>query len=165
MVDETLVDATPDIAVLVTREEGRWDLTALPVRVGGDLATFLDALRAQPAESGAIGLATYGDDFFLALRVTGGDVRMLISDAAAAADWPIAEDVLEELDVPLPDEDEEDAAPAGDLGIFADLGMQPMDMSMLCDDDDLYPDEMLGTIATRLGFGPAFEGVLDGARG
>ena len=162
MVDDT----TPDVAVLVTREEGRWDLTALPVRVGGDLATFLDTLRAQPVEGGAIGLATYGDDFFLALRVMGGDVRMLISDAAAAADWPIAEDVLEELDVPLPDEDEDDAdiAPAGDLGIFADLGMQPMDMSMLCDDEDLYPDEMLGTIATRLGFGPALEGVLSGGQ-
>ena len=162
MVDET----TPDVAVLVTREEGRWDLTALPVRVGGDLATFLDTLRAQPVEGGAIGLATYGDDFFLALRVTGGDVRMLISDAAAAADWPIAEDILEELDVPLPDEDDddEDAAPAGDLAIFADLGMRPMDMSMLCDDADLYPDEMLGSIAARLGFGPALEGVLDRAR-
>ena len=90
---------------------------------------------------------------------------MLISDAAAAADWPIAEDVLEELDVPLPDEDEDDAdiAPAGDLGIFADLGMRPMDMSMLCDDPDLYPDEMLGSIAAKLGFGPALEGVLSGA--
>jgi len=31
--------------------------------------------------------------------------------------------------------------------------MNAMELGALCDDLDLYPDEMLGTIAARLGFG------------
>ena len=32
---------------------------------------------------------------------------------------------------------------------------------MLCEDRDLYPDEMLDSIASRLGFGEEFQQTLD----
>jgi hypothetical protein len=35
--------------------------------------------------------------------------------------------------------------------------MPAMDMAVLLDDYDLYPDEMLSDIARRLGFGPLFD--------
>ena len=56
----------------------------------------------------------------------------------------------------------EELAPeaAGDLSIVADLGMGAMDMGALLDDVELYPDEMLADIATRLGFGTLYDQVL-----
>ena len=37
-----------------------------------------------------------------------------------------------------------------------------MELAALCDDLDLYPDEMLGSVASRLGFGEAFQAAVDG---
>jgi hypothetical protein len=39
--------------------------------------------------------------------------------------------------------------------------MSAMDLGALCDDIDLYPDEMLGEIADKLGFGPQFREAVD----
>ncbi len=47
--------------------------------------------------------------------------------------------------------------PAGDLDLLGDLGMHAMDMAVMLDDVDLYPDEMLSDVARRLGFGPQFD--------
>lgn len=155
----------PTVVVVATREDGRWEVSGLPLRVGADLDDFLDTLRAQPSESGTLGLAAYGDDFFLVLRVWGGTARMLLSDGSAAQDWAIAEDVLDELDVPLPEDDDEedDPSPVGDMDILADLGLRAFELNALCQDVDLYPDEALSAIAARLGFGPVFERALDTA--
>jgi putative tRNA adenosine deaminase-associated protein len=71
--------------------------------------------------------------------------------------------VLEALDLPMPSADDERVQPAGDLGIFSDLGMNAMELGALCDDLDLYPDEMLASIASRLGFGEPFRRALDAA--
>jgi putative tRNA adenosine deaminase-associated protein len=83
-----------------------------------------------------------------------------MSDVTAATQWPLARDVIDELHLPVPDEDDEEV-PAGDLSIVADLGMSAMDLGALCDDIDLYPDEMLGEIADKLGFGPQFREAID----
>ncbi len=56
------------------------------------------------------------------VRVLGPEMRLLLSDVTAATDWPIARSVVDHLELPLPDDDE-DQEPAGDLGIVADLGM------------------------------------------
>jgi putative tRNA adenosine deaminase-associated protein len=50
--------------------------------------------------------------------------------------------------------------PAGDLDIVGDLGMQAMELGLLCDDRDLYPDEVLSDVARRLGFGDDFEALV-----
>ena len=104
------------------------------------------------------------DDFFVLVRVDGAHIRYLLSDVTAATEWPLARAVLDRLALPVPDDDDEERAqPAGDLTIVADLGMAAMEMGALCDDFDLYPDEMLDKIAERLGCGPAFRkavGVL-----
>ena len=93
------------------------------------------------------------------VRVLGERTKILLSDITAATDWPIAKQAVEGLELPLPDDDD-DQAPAGDLSIVADLGMGAMDMGALLDDVELYPDEMLADIATRLGFGALYDQVL-----
>jgi putative tRNA adenosine deaminase-associated protein len=51
--------------------------------------------------------------------------------------------------------------PAGDLSIFADLGLPEMELSLLLSDIDAYADEMLFSIARRLGFGNELEKIVD----
>lgn len=149
-----------DFAVAAYREEGTWQVIPLPLRERADLSTLVSSLRRYPSESGVIGLISVDEDFFILARVIGGRARLLISDVTAATEWPLAKQVVDELDIPMTDDDDEQV-PAGDLGIVADLGMSAMDMGALCDDIDLYPDEMLGEIADKLGFGPQFRETIE----
>lgn len=159
----TPAEQSVDFAVVAYREEGAWQVQPLPRAVAaGELEPLVAALRPWPSESGSLGMVSIDEDFFLLLRVRGPEVRALLSDVTAATDWPIAADVLDLLDLPEPD-DEEDAQPAGDLALVEDLGVAAMDLSVLCDDEELYPDEVLGEVARQLGFGRQFEGVLDKA--
>lgn len=148
-----------DFALAAYCEEGVWQLQQLEPEKAADLDGFAAELRRYPGDGGSIGLVSIDEDFFLMVRVLGTEVRILLSDVTAATDWPIARSVVEHLDLPLPD-DEEDQEPAGDLAIVADLGMHAMDMGALLDDYELYPDEMLGDIAKKLGFGPLYDEVV-----
>ncbi len=145
-----------DFALVAYREEGLWQLEELSADTAGDLDRFANELRRWPGDGGSLGLVSFDEDFFLMVRVLGADTKILLSDITAATDWPIARAAVEELELPLPDDDD-DQAPAGDLGIVSDLGMGAMDMGALLDDLELYPDEMLGDIATRLGFGTLYD--------
>lgn len=156
MAEDTLVD----FAVVAFREEGQWQIGALPHRAAEDLAALSKAVRQQPSESVTLALCSYGDDFFLVLRPDGADMRVLISDATAAREWPVAAQALELVGEDIP-EDDDQVAPAGDLDIFADLGMDAMELQAVCTDLEQYPDEMLAQIANRIGFGPQFDRALD----
>ena len=148
-----------DFALVAYREEGVWQLRELDPEVLADIDTLAGELRRYPGDGGALGLVSVDEDFFLLVRVLGARVKVLLSDITAASDWPIAHDVVEHLELPVPEDDDEQV-PAGDLSIVADLGMGAMDMGALLDDFDLFPDEMLGDIATRLGFGVLYDDVL-----
>ncbi len=157
---------TTDFAVVVYREDNLWEAEVLPVALTADLDGLIHALRQQPSIGGTIGLAAIGDDFFVALRVFGGHVSVFLSDVTAAEEWPLARQVLDYLDIPVPEgEDLDQVLPAGDLSIFADLGVDEMELGALAGDLDLYPDEVLASIAARIGFAPALERALDVALG
>ena len=153
-------EAAVDFAVVAYREEGLWQVATLPPRVAEALDTLVPALRVWPADTGALGLVSVDEDFFVVVRVLGAQVRLLLSDVTAASEWPLARQVLETLELPEPDDDEE-PAPAGDLGIVADLGLSAMDLGVLCDDIELYPDEALGDVARKLGFERQFRAAVD----
>jgi putative tRNA adenosine deaminase-associated protein len=158
--------STSDFAVVVYREDETWDAEVLPASFAENLDSLIRALKQQPSLGGTIGLAAVGDDFFVALRVIGSQVSVFLSDLTASVDWPLARQVLEYLDIPVPDdEDLDQVLPVGDLSIFADLGIDEMDLGALAGDLDLFPDEVLASIARRLGFGPALERALDVAIG
>jgi putative tRNA adenosine deaminase-associated protein len=156
--DDTLVD----FAVVAFREDERWQVGSLPRRAAQDMSALVAAVRQQPSEGVALAMCSYGDDFFLVVRPAGDDVRLLVSDVTAAGEWPVARQALDLIGEPVPDEDDfEHVAPAGDLEIFADLGLGSMELSAVCSDMELYPDEMLGQIAARIGFGPQFDRAVD----
>ncbi len=149
-----------DFALVAYREEGVWQLAELAEDRAVDVEVLAAELRRWPGDAGALGMVSVDEDFFLLVRVLGAQTRVLLSDVTAATDWPVARSAVDALELPLPD-DEDEPAPAGDLGIVADLGMGAMDMGALLDDDeDLFPDEMLGDIAARLGFGALYGEVL-----
>src|SRR5271169_1762268 len=155
-----------DFAVIVYREEDQWEADVLPVAVTADLDGFVQALRRQPSIGGTIGFAGVGDDFWVAIRILGEDVSLFLSDLTAAADYPLARQVLEALDIPVPADDELDQVlPAGDLSIFADLGLEEMELGAVAADLDLYPEDAVAGIAERLRFGEAVEQALDRALG
>ncbi len=148
-----------DFALVAYREEGDWQVQELSPRVLADVASLAAELRRYPGDNGVLGLVSVDDDFFLLTRVVGGQVRVLLSDITAASDWPIARSVVDFLQLPHPEPDDEQV-PAGDPGIVADLGLGAMDMGALLDDYELYPDEALGDIAHRLGFGRLYDDAL-----
>ena len=145
-----------DFALAAYREEGQWQVQELVHEVLGDVPALAGALRRFPGDGGAIGLVAIDEDFFVIVRVAGPSVRILLSDITAAEEWELASSAVDELGLPEP-EDEDEQAPAGDLDLLGDLGMAAMDMGVLLDDFDLYPDEMLSDVARRLGFGVLFD--------
>ena len=155
-----------DFAVIVYREEDQWEADVLPAAVTADLDGLVRALRRQPSIGGTIGFAGVGDDFFVAVRILGEDVSLFLSDLTAAVDYPLARQVLDTLDIPVPSDDELDQVlPAGDMSIFADLGLDEMELGAISADLDLYPEDAVAGIAERLHFGDAVERALDAALG
>lgn len=148
-----------DIALAAYREEGVWQLQELAETALGDLATVAKALRRFPGDAGSIGLFAFDEDVLMIVRVSGGDVRVLLSDITAADEFDLARTAIEHLGLPFPEEEDE-AVPAGDLDILGDLGMHAIDMGVLIEDSDLYPDEILSDIAERIGFGDAFDDLV-----
>ena len=153
---------TEAYAVVCFRLDGRWEVDLLPEVLTGDLRGLVSAVAQQPGELGAFALVDVADEFFVVVRVQLGRVRLLLSDVTAAVAWDLAVQVLEHLDLDVPADDELDEVwPAGDLDVFDDLGLDAMEMGAILSDDDAYADEMLGSLARRLGFADRFERVVD----
>ncbi|MDS1271440.1 tRNA adenosine deaminase-associated protein [Lipingzhangella sp. LS1_29] len=156
-------DGARDFVAVAYREEEYWDVDLFPVALTHDLHGLLHALRQQPSISGAIGFVSVDDDFFMIVRVSGRDVSsVFLSDVTAALEWPVARAALEYLDIDVPDEEALDQVlPAGDLSILADLGVDEMELGALAGAIDLYPDQVLASIAERLGFASSFQRAVD----
>jgi putative tRNA adenosine deaminase-associated protein len=152
-----------DLAVLAYLEDGRWQAAPIPARCATRLPSLLAELRGQPSEGPVIGLVSIDEDFFLAARLDGDVPRLLLSDAGAAHEDPLAHAALLAIGDQLDDADLDDPRPAGDLTMFGDLGLPERELATLCralldvEDDDIYPEDVLGTIAMRLGFGEPFD--------
>ncbi|UYM07688.1 tRNA adenosine deaminase-associated protein [Solicola gregarius] len=158
-----MADDSVDFAVVAYREEGIWQLATLPRAVGEDIDDLITALRPWPGDAGVLGLVSVDEDFFVLVRVAGDDVRVFLSDVTAVTEWPLASSIAEYLDLPDPDDDEE-PQPAGDSDVVQEFGMTAVDLAVLCDDDELYPDEMLSDVAERLGFGAQLASIVEAAK-
>lgn len=149
-------------AVTAAREGGQWRCAVLPPAVLDSLATCIRATTQQGIDGGALGMVNIDDEFFVLIRVvSGGAVRLLLSDLGAALDWDFAAQAAEALDEE-PDEDSADELwPVGDTALCEDLGLSSQELRMIVEDVDLYADEMLGLIARRLGFAQPYADALD----
>ncbi|MGA1158959.1 MAG: tRNA adenosine deaminase-associated protein [Candidatus Nanopelagicaceae bacterium] len=155
-----MANETLEFALLAWREDGSWSASRLPDDATQDIGIALDALRVQQVDGGAIAMLAIDDSFFIIIRQVGEDMRMMMSDALAALEYEIASEVLELLDIDSPEEDDADE-PAGDLNLLSDLGLDAMDLQMICDDSEKYPDEQLESIARQVGFGDKFLEIVE----
>jgi len=147
-----------DIAVAAWHEDGRWSLALLPD--AQDLPQIIDRLKSQQTNGGALALLAIDEEFFMIIRVLGSHIKLFLSDITCAIDYEIAAEFIDLCDLDMPEEDDE-PFPAGDLDIISDIGVHRMELSTLCDDTDLFPDEQLEAIASRLGFGEEFAQLLE----
>jgi putative tRNA adenosine deaminase-associated protein len=147
--------ADVDLALVAYRDEGDWVVQELAAHTLDSVASIGRELRRYPGETGALAMISVDEDFVIIVRAQGSLVKVLLSDASAATDWTLAHSAVEHLGLVIEDDDEQ--VPAGDLGIVADMGFSAAEMGALLDDFDLYPDEILGEVASKLGFGTRFD--------
>jgi len=158
---------TPDgFGVAVVREDGKWRCSLMRRRSLTKLSTAETELRELRSAGAVFGLLDVDGEFFVIVRPGPTGNRLLLSDATMAIDYDIAADVLDELNVPVPDIDPEeleeiDPWEEGDLGLLADVGLPEAVLGVIVNETDLYPDEQLGMIAQRMGFADELSAVLD----
>lgn len=147
-----------DFAVAVWREEGRWNATTLPANTAVSLESLVPVLRQQPGEGGTFGIVSVSDEFFFVVRVSPVDLQFVISDAAAALDWSIAQEVVDEIG--LDDDEIDDGGLSGDVDMFAELGLSADELDLALSDPELFPEDYVTAIANRLGFAAELKSVL-----
>ncbi len=117
-------DLEGGFAVAVTREEGRWKCRALTSAALTSLATAETELRELRSSGAVFGLLNVDDEFFVIVRPAPAGTQLLLSDATMAVDYDIAADVLDALNVEIPDIDPDELDEVepweeGDLAILA----------------------------------------------
>ena len=165
--DDDLEDAAEDeidYVLAAYREDGQLHVQALELDLANDLDALIEQLRRLPGDAGSLGFVSLVEEVFVIVRVRGQHVQALLSDSAAASDWPIAHDVLDFLgeDVDEP-EDDEDGELVGDLDMLADLGLSEFELGTIVDNLDLSSDQMLGAIADRININPDFSRATEAA--
>jgi putative tRNA adenosine deaminase-associated protein len=152
-------------AVAAFRDGGLWRAEPLPPSVLGDLASLLQALRAQPPEGGPFVIACVDDEFFLIARQDGPRISLMLSDLTASVEYPLAEQAMARLGEDPPDDDELDEVwPVGDLDLFSDLDLAEDEMEQILEDVDAYPDEILDAIVERIGLVDAYSRATEMAQ-
>ncbi len=149
-----------DFAVAAYREEGRWVVVQLPARAVVTADGFVASLRQLPGEGGVFGFVCIADEFFVLAHTVRDGVRLMISDAIALLDWSLAREAAELIGLEWDEEDLEEFEAAGDVSLCVDFGLDAGELIMICQDDDMYPDDQVRAIAKRLGFSEELTAAL-----
>lgn len=161
--EDDLDDATEDDIDLIVgfyREDGEVIAQALNADAANDLDELITQLRRLPGEAGAAAFVSLAQEVFCAVRVRGRNVQALVSDAAAAGEWPLCRDIADYLGAPDADPDD-DPVPLGDLTIFADLGVSELDMMAITEELDEDTDDLVLELADRINVGPQVRKIVD----
>lgn len=148
-----------DFVIATYREDGSPVATGLSLDLANDLDELIAQLRRLPGDAGALGAVSIAGEFFVLVRVRGGSVKVILSDAVAANDWPLAHDVVDFLGLDVPDEDD-DPELVGDTDMLADSGLTELALENLVEELD-DSDEQVQDIMDRLRFGQVFARAVD----
>ncbi|MGC4152456.1 MAG: tRNA adenosine deaminase-associated protein [Propionicimonas sp.] len=157
--DEYPEDATEDdidLVLALYREDGQPVVLALDAELANDFDGLITQLRRVPGDGGALGMVSLATEVFVLVRVRGKHVQVLLSDVGAAEDWPIARDVVDYLSIELPDDDDDDAYPVGDLEMLADSGLHDFELEAIASNYDDDSVALLEQVAERIKFGREF---------
>lgn len=156
---EDAVEDEIDLVVALYREDGTPVVQSLDLDLANDLDGLIDALRRMPGDAGAVGMVSIEQDVFVITRVRGRIVQLMLSDSVASQDWPIARDVVDYLGIDVPEDDDEETEPVGDLDLFADAGLPEMEIEAICEESD-DAVEALEEVAEKIGFGKALSKIV-----
>ena len=117
LVSAASTTATEGFGVAVTREDTTWRCSLLAPELLDDLDGVITGLRRVATTGPVFGMLAVDDEFFVIVRPIPGGAALLLSDATAGLDYDIAADVLDLLQVSIPEDDEvdDDPWPEGDL--------------------------------------------------
>lgn len=160
-VEEVTADVV-DFAVAAYREEGRWIVVSLPPHAVVTAEGLVASLRQLPGEGGVFGIVGIADEFFILAHTVRDGVRLMISDAAALLDWSLAQEAAELIGLEWDEADIEEFEAAGDVSLCSDFGLDGAELIMICEDEEMYPDEQVRAIAKRLGFAHELTAALRG---
>lgn len=160
-VEEVTADVV-DFAIAAYREEGRWTVVSLPPHAVVTAEGFVASLRQLPGEGGVFGVVAVADEFFILAHTVRDGVRLMISDAAALLDWTLAQEAAELIGLEWDEADIEEFEAAGDVSLCADFGLDGPELIMICEDEEMYPDEQVRAVAKRLGFAGELAAALRG---
>ncbi len=146
-----------DFAVVAYLLDDEWELDDLPDTALGQVQAVAEELRQYP-DPGALAMISVGEDFALLVRREDDQTLLVLSDVSAATEWSLARSAADHLGLEV-DDDAEPAA-VGSLGLLADVGLPAADLVALIDDEP-HPEDLLVSVADELGFGEAFEDLLD----
>jgi putative tRNA adenosine deaminase-associated protein len=147
-----------DFGLIAWHEDSRWNVSRLVET--RDLSSIIDQLKAQQTDGGAIVLISVDQEFFIIARARGAHMNMMLSDVTYANEYEVAADLIDTLDLPFPEEEDE-PQPGGDIDLLADLGISGMELEVMSDDLDLYPEDQISALASRLGFADQFDEIYD----
>lgn len=157
--DDYPEDATEediDLVLALYREDGEPQALALDLELANDLDALINQLRRIPGDGGALGMVSLATEMFALVRVRGKHVQVFLSDVTAADDWPIARDIVDYLGVELPDDEDDDTYPVGDLDILVDAGLHDYELEAMAAEYEEDSVNLLERIATKVNFGQAF---------
>jgi putative tRNA adenosine deaminase-associated protein len=155
-------DTLGGFGVAVVREDGEWRCSPMRPAALTSLTVAETELRELRSAGAVFGLLDVDDEFFVIVRPAPAGTRLLLSDATAALDYDIADEVLDKLDADIDAEDLEDADPfeEGDLGLLSDIGLPEAVLGVILDESDLDVDEQLHRIAAEMGFDEQMSAAL-----
>jgi putative tRNA adenosine deaminase-associated protein len=161
MATEQVREEDLDYSAILWREEGIWNAIKVPARQAIVLDDLLDLCRQYPGEGGVYAVVGVSGEFFILLRSDPRKTEALISDGIALLDWDIAEDAADLIDLQWQEDDLEDYEAIGDLNILANFGLKAEDLSMICENPDLEPDQQISEVFKRIGAELAWKKIIN----
>ncbi len=140
-----------DYSAILWREEGLWNAIEVPAHQAIVLDDLLALCKQYPGEGGVYAVVGVAEEFFILLRHDPRKTEAFISDGLALLDWDIAEDAADLVDLEWEEEDLEEFESVGDLNLLANFGLKAEDLSMICDNPDLEPDQQVAEVFKRIG--------------
>ncbi|MDE0974533.1 MAG: tRNA adenosine deaminase-associated protein [Candidatus Nanopelagicales bacterium] len=140
-----------DYSAILWREDGVWNSIPVPAQHAIVLDDLLALCKQYPGEGGVYAAVGVGEEFFILLRNDNQKTEVVISDGAALLDWDIAEDAADLIELDWQEGDFEEFEAVGDLNLFSNFGLKSQDLSMICENPDLEPDQQISEIFKRIG--------------
>lgn len=151
-----------------------WHLRILERDVPDGLRPLLTELGRLRAAGVLFAMVCVEDDWCALVRPGPRGPQLLLSDASVVVeddDEPgigLARDILDELDVDGPTDDDIDDAddpdapwPEGDFDILTDLGVSDQVFSVILDDGEMLATDQLMRLAEELGYDDDLADILD----